>query len=147
MKKRLYYVDTCIWLNLFKKEGDESKGIPYWKLAEDFISKVLFSEDMEIFYSDIILRELQIKLDEDYYKAKREFLEEESKFKKVEVLLEDKNEARKLESKYDFEISFYDLIHLVIAKRLNLILVTRDSLLIDISRENDVDVKKPEELL
>ncbi len=35
-----YYVETCIWLNFFKKEGDATKGIPYWKLARDFVDQV-----------------------------------------------------------------------------------------------------------
>jgi len=33
-----YYVDTSIWLNFFKKEGDPTKGVPYWQLAKAFLS-------------------------------------------------------------------------------------------------------------
>jgi len=33
----LYYVDSCIWLNLFKKEGDVAKGVPYWEITKKFI--------------------------------------------------------------------------------------------------------------
>ena len=144
---KAFYVDTCIWLNFFQKEGDESKGIPYWKLAEDFLDKVMFSESNIIIYSDIVLKELQIILSEKEYKEARKFLENEFKFQWVKILIEDRNEARKLESKYNFEISFYDLIHIAISKRLSFILITRDKQLIDIAKENNIEVKKPEELL
>lgn len=140
-----YYVDTSIWLNLFKKEGDPTKGVPYWQLAKEFLERVMFSEQDEIVYSGIILRELQIKLGDKYHE-KREFLEGEQKFVNVEVLQEDKVFARTLESHYNFEVSFYDVLHLAIAKRLNLVLVTRDAQLLEIAQENGVVSKKPEEL-
>jgi len=40
MKKR-YYIDTCIWLNLFKKEVDSKSGIQYWKFAKDLIEEIV----------------------------------------------------------------------------------------------------------
>jgi hypothetical protein len=57
----IYYVDTCIWLNLFKKEGDSTKGTPFWKIADEFVGKVMVSGS-EIVYTDIVLRELEIVL-------------------------------------------------------------------------------------
>ncbi len=141
-----YYVDTSIWLNLFKKEGDATKGTPFWQIAEEFIERVMFSKDDEIAYSGVILRELQIKLGEKAYQDKKEFLAKEQKFVKVDVLEADKANARKLESRYNFEISFYDLIHIAISKRLRLILVTRDKQLLEVARANGVTAHKPEEL-
>ncbi len=47
MEQKSFYLDSCIWLNLFKKEGDSSKGVPFWKIAEDFVNKIMFSEDEE----------------------------------------------------------------------------------------------------
>ncbi len=102
-----YYVDTCIWLNLFKKEGDPAKGIPYWQLANEFFGRVLLSKNDEIIYSGTVLRELQIRLEAKAYQEKRRWLEKEPKFIKVDISNEDKAAARKLESRYDFEISFY----------------------------------------
>lgn len=141
-----YYIDTSVWLNLFKREGDPTKGKPYWKIAKEFIEKIMFSDANEIIYSGIILRELQIKLGEQAYCEKREFFVQEQKFIKVDVLNEDKVMARQLESKYNFNISFYDLVHLSIAKRLGLILVTRDTQLIRVAQENNVIAGRPEEL-
>jgi len=141
-----YYVDACIWLNLFKKEGDPAKGVPYWQLANEFVGRVMLSKNDEIIYSGIVLRELQIRLEVQAYQERRRWLEEEPKFIKVDISNEDKAAARKLESRYDFEISFYDLLHTVLAKRFGLVLVTRDEQLLKVARENGVHAFKPEEL-
>ena len=45
MVQKTYYVDSCIWLNLFKKEGDPTKGAPYWKITQEFLEGVIFSEN------------------------------------------------------------------------------------------------------
>lgn len=142
-----FYLDSCIWLNLFKKEGDPTKGVPYWKIAEKFIEQVMFSEDKEIIYSELILREIKFSLNnEKLFKEKLLFLKGEKKFKFVEVIEEDKILARKLESKSNFEISFYDCLHIAICKRLNFILITRDSLLINFAKDF-IEVQKPENLM
>ena len=42
--KKEYYIDSCIWLNMFKNEGDSSKGVPYWKIAKEFIGTFTANE-------------------------------------------------------------------------------------------------------
>ena len=138
-----FYVDTCIWLNLFKKEGDPSKGIPYWNMAQDFLKRTLFSEH-QIVYSPIILRELQIKLENKDYQKARSYMEG-LKLIKIGVGNDDLTIARQLESQYEFSISFYDLIHIALCKKHNLILITRDKKLSEISQANGVHAFKPEE--
>ena len=59
MAQKTYYVDSCIWLNLFKKEGDPTKGVPYWQLAKDFLK-----QNNQIIISTIVLKELSYKLNE-----------------------------------------------------------------------------------
>jgi predicted nucleic acid-binding protein len=146
MAQNSFYVDSCIWLNLFKKEGDSSKGIPYWKIAEDFVNKVMFSEDDEIIYSGLIIREIQIKSNnEDLFKYRLDFIKGEPKFRQADTIKEDEVFARKLESASDFEISFYDCMHVALCKRLNLILVTRDNALITFAKEY-ISADKPENL-
>jgi rRNA-processing protein FCF1 len=139
-----FYLDTCIWLNLFKKEIS-FRGAPYWKFAEDFIGRNLKSGN-KIMYSGMVLKELKIKLNKKEYKKQNNWIEK-SKFTRITVLQEDKDAARKLESKYFFEISYYDLVHLSICKRLNLILITRDRELIEIAKENQVKVSRPEDII
>lgn len=141
-----YYIDTSIWLNLFKKEGDSRKGIPYWNLAENFIEKVLLSEDGEIVYSGFVLKEIKYKLcDDKLFKDKLEFLNKWPKFRFVKALGEDYQLARKFESEFNFEIGFFDCQHIAISKRLGCILVTRDKKLIEVAMKY-VKVDKPENL-
>jgi len=142
-----FYLDSCIWLNLFKKEGDPTKGVPYWKIAEDLIEQVMFSENEEIIYSELVLKEIKFNLNnEELFREKLLFLKRERKFRFVESMEEDYTFARKLESKSGFRISFYDCLHIAICKRLNFILITRDSLLIDFAKDY-IEVQKPENLV
>ena len=146
MEHKSFYLDSCIWLNLFKKEGDPTKGVPYWEIARDFIEKVMFSKNEEIIYSGLILKELKFKIcNENILKEKLLFLKEEDKFKFVEVTEKDYSFARKLESELKYELSFYDCLHIAICKRLNFILITRDKDLIRIARRYII-VEKPENL-
>ena len=77
-----FYVDTNIYLNLWKKEGDETKGVPYWKLAKDFMDKVE-KEGSTIVFTGLILKELQYKLTNEQFKEKTELLK--STYQKVDV--------------------------------------------------------------
>ena len=139
-----FYVDTNIYLNLWKKEGDATKGTPYWKLAKDFMDKVE-RENSIITFSGLILKELEYKLTPEQFKEKSDLLK--STYRKVEVLEEDYNNARKLESKSRFDISFYDCLHIAVCKRLNLVLVTRDRLMLDFAKSEGLRCGKPEEFL
>ncbi|MBU1246289.1 MAG: PIN domain-containing protein [Nanoarchaeota archaeon] len=146
MAKTLFYLDSCIWLNFFKKEGDADKGIPYWKIAKDFIEKIIFSKEDEIIYSGFVLKELKFKLNEKEFKEKLLFFKNEERFKFVKATEEDYSFARKLESDLKYEISFFDCLHIAICKRLNLVLVTRDEDLIKFANKY-IKVKKPEHLI
>jgi len=146
MAQKSFYVDSCIWLNLFKKEGDPSKGVPYWKIAEDFIEIIMFSQDKEIIYSGFVLKELKFKLEETVFKEKLLFFKEEEKIRFVKAEEEDYSFARKLESELSYELSFYDCLHIAVCKRLNLILVTRDDILIQFAKKY-IESDKPENLL
>ena len=139
-----FYVDTNIYLNLWKKEGDATKGTPYWKLAKDFMDKAE-RENSIITFSGLILKELEYKLTSEQFKEKSDLLK--STYQKVEVLEEDYNNARKLESKSRFDISFYDCLHIAVCKRLNLVLVTRDRLMLDFAKSEGLRCGKPEEFL
>ena len=145
--QKLYYVDTSIWLNLFKKEGDPTRGVPYWKIAEDFVSHIVRSPDKKIVYTGVVLRELEIHLHPKEYYEKRLFIENGHECLKIDILTQDRKDARKLESLYMFTISFYDLLHLSIAKRIGAILITRDKQLIEVCKENMVKVAKPENII
>lgn len=147
MVQKIYYVDSCIWLNLFKKEEGSTTGAPCWMLAKDFINKVISSEEDQIIYTGFILKELKYNLgNEQLFQERYEFLKKEPKFSYVKATPEDYDFARQLETEFNFEISFFDCIHIAISKRLNAILVTRDYLLLEASKKY-ISVDKPEKLL
>ena len=60
---------------------------------------------------------------------------------------EEFNLARKIEEESNYEISFYDIIHMLLAKKTKSLFITRDNKLIDISKKYNLVAKRPEELL
>jgi|SRR3989338_4698725 len=140
MAQRTYYVDSCIWLNLFKKEGDASKGVPYWKLAKDFLEA-----GHSIVVSTITLKELSFHI-KDKFDYVMNFFKHSDSIKIIKTTNEDYDLARKFESDEEFAISFYDYLHVAIAKRLQIPLITRDKELIDFASKH-IEVFKPEDLL
>ena len=140
-----YYVDSCIYLNLWKEEGDNSKGTPYWRIAKDFFENISLSVDKEVIYSGVVLKELKFNLDKDLFEKKVLLLKKDMSFRLINTSEKDRLLARQLESKFDYEISFYDCVHIAICKRLNAILVTRDKKLIKFARRF-IRVLRPEEL-
>ena len=34
-----YYIDSCIWLNLFNKEQNKVENMSVWKVAEEFLKQ------------------------------------------------------------------------------------------------------------
>ncbi len=137
------YFDSCIWLNLFKKEGDASKGVPYWKLAKEYIEKVK-EENTIIIVSTIVLKELSFKLGVKFDEVMK-FFKESDFIKIIKTSPEDYNLARIYEQEHGL-ISFYDYLHVAICRRLNIQLITRDSDLMEFAGTK-IKVHKPEDLL
>lgn len=140
-----YYIDTCIWLNLFKNEKNVRLGIDYWKITEDFIDRVEESEDSKLIVSTIVLKELHFKLPEKFGIV-MEFFRKNKAIIMVKTAREDYSLARKLETGNAIKIGFHDCLHIAISKRLSLVLVTRDRGLIDIAAKY-IPVNKPENLI
>ncbi len=143
MTGKEYYAETCIWLNLFKKEGYITKGVPYWKLAKDFIEQVE-DQNGKIIVSTIVLKELYFTATDKFNHIKK-FFKESEYIEIVKTTPEDYGLARKWEQE-NGALSFYDYIHVAIAKRLNIPLVTRDEELIEFAKAR-IEVFKPEELI
>ena len=142
--KKSYYVDTCIYLNIWQKEVVNS--VELWKLSKEFFDKIEERENM-IYYSGFILKELMYLLSENEFKQKREMFSSNPRFIKEILTSEEYEEAREIEIKIKDEISFYDIIHILLAKKTKSILITRDKKLIETPKSLGVDVKKPEEIL
>ena len=122
-----YYADSCIYLNLWKKEVDEY-GNKLWEFAKDFFEKAE-SEEAIIYYSGFLLKEFLFLLSTEEYLQKRELFDSSPNFKKVMLSKEEYESAGKI-SKANRQLSFYDVIHMLLAKKTSSILVTRDKLLI-----------------
>ena len=142
----LFYADACIYLNLWKMEGNEKFGAPYWQIAKDFFEK-FSSKDSFIYYSNFLIKELSFALTKEQFDKKKLLFCDSKNFRKVHISQEEISMARKIESELDYSPSFYDILHMLLAKKSNSILVTRDKNLLDASKKYNIEAKRPEELL
>ncbi len=140
----VYYLDSCIWLNLFQKEGDASKGVPYWKIALDFIENIE-KFGSQIYVSTIVLKELQYILGDKFQMAV-DYFKQMNFVRIIKTKNEDYNLARKFEIEDDSKISFYDYLHVAVVKRLGCVFVTRDKDLLKFSKGR-INVDFPEKLI
>ena len=93
-----------------------------------------------------MLKELSYILTrEEFYKKKLMF-ESSPNFSRLILSKEEFEEARKIERETRSEISFFDIIHILLARKSNSVLVTRDKKLIYIAARYKVSAEKPEEL-
>lgn len=122
-----FYVDSCIYLNLWQKEVAAS-GKELWKISEVFFNMCDFN-NQTILYSGFVLKELQWIAPEAFAVNKDVF--SDLRFKKVFAVMKDYEAARKFESASNFGISFFDCMHVVLAGKMNAVLITRDNDLID----------------
>lgn len=83
---------------------------------------------------------------EDKLNLVMKFFKDNNDIKLIKTQPEDYDLARKFESKEKFKISFYDYLHIAIAKRLNIPLITRDKELIEFAKKY-IEVFKPEDLI
>jgi predicted nucleic acid-binding protein len=143
MEDKEYYLDSCIWLNLFKRESDPVDKTPWWKIAKDFIEQVE-DQNGKVIVSTIVLKELYFTAKDKFHRIQK-FFKEGDCIEIVKTNPEDYDLARKWEQEHK-KLSFYDYIHVAIAKRLNIPLITRDEDLIEFAKSH-VRVFKPEELI
>lgn len=67
-------------------------------------------------------------------------------FKRINLTKEEYETAKRIK-KSNSEISLYDILHLLLTKKTDSTLITRDRLLINLAKELYVRVKRPEEIL
>ncbi|MBI4116542.1 PIN domain-containing protein [Candidatus Pacearchaeota archaeon] len=141
--KKRYYVDTCIYLNLWQKE--EVKGMKLWKYAKDFFEEI-DEKDSVVYYSGFVLEELMNILSKEKFESERVLFEFSPNFKKAFLSEDELQKARQIEKDTENKISFFDIIHMLLAKKTNSVLITRDRKLIQISERYGIEAKRPEEL-
>lgn len=118
-----YYIDTCILLNLWKKE--ERNGVKFWRIAQEFLDHTP-SEDICI--SPVVIRELEHVCPKGYRAHEPELLE----CTIIHPVREDYAFAHSIKEP---ALSFADRLHIAMARRLRLTIVTRDRMLIDVARQ------------
>ena len=137
MNKR-FYLDTSIWLDLFEQRDE--LNLPKCQLAQKLLDKIVEEND-NVIYSDVHFTELK-KLGYTYFEIKRLFYP----FKHVLLLVSSNKfvgKSRNIAKKRN--IPQGDIIHALIARNTNSILVTRDKhfqKLLDITKP-----RAPEELI
>ena len=116
-----YYVDTCIWLNLFNKEQRKIQNLPVWKIAELFLEQY----QGNLIVSNKVIKEIISKISSEQLQriAESAYL--------VEATQEEFSFAQEIESKERYQISFFDCIHIAICTKRNYILITRDKELLE----------------
>ena len=87
-----------------------------------------------------------LTFDENKFIDKLELFNFSPNFRRVNLTKEEYEIAKRIK-KENREIGFYDIIHMLLAKQTNSILITRDSSLIRLAKEYQIIVKKPEEKL
>ena len=122
-------------MNLWQREV--VKKLELWKLAKG----------ENIYYSGFILKELKYILSEEEFNQKRELFNSNKIFIRETLTKEEYEFGRKLELDLKNKLSFFDILHFLLARKTNSILITRDNKLIEISNELGVEAKKPEEVL
>jgi len=137
-----FYVDSCIYLNLWKRE--ERNGVAFWKFAKNFFEHIEKSQDV-IYISSFILKELCFAQDVNDLQEKIVNIRHSQLFKGVAADSNDYANARRMESSAKFEISFFDCMHIALAKRIGATLITRDKKLLSFARGLCL-VSKPEDI-
>jgi len=134
-----YYVDTCIWLDLFENRKDKFRPLGEW--AAEFINRSV-KEDEEILLSDIVEDELTNHLTEAHVKRLLN-LRNHCMLVRVDSNKRQFDEALRLSK--ERRVPLNDAFHAVLARDSGAVLITRDRHFDNL--QDVVRCKKPEELI
>jgi hypothetical protein len=136
---------TCIYLNLWKKEVDE-QGNLLWEFAEKSFKKAE-SENSIIYYLGYLLKEIMFIFDEKQFIDKLELFNYSPRFIRVTLNKEEYEEAQRLKNMINSNINFFDILHILLARKTNSVIVTRDRELMEFAKRINVQTKEPEDIL
>ncbi|MFH1637246.1 MAG: PIN domain-containing protein [Candidatus Woesearchaeota archaeon] len=134
-----YYLDTCIWRDYYENRSDKFRPLGDW--AFELIKKIIKEGDL-IVYSNQVERELCKAYNSEEIKEIISIVPRKL-LVKIDVHKDVVREACDLSKRNSIPAS--DAIHVILAKRQEAILVTRDKHFYE--SEEFVDAKKPEELI
>ncbi len=139
MKKK-FYLDTAIWRDYFEDRKDGLR--PLGEFAFQFLRECKRGGN-ELLVSDTVIFELEAGV------SKEQVKEIFSRFKKIirKITANDEqvSEARKEWNKRNRVLPFKDVLHAIIARDNNAVLVTRDNHFFDLLT-SIVEVRRPKEI-
>ncbi|MEW6295646.1 MAG: PIN domain-containing protein [Candidatus Diapherotrites archaeon] len=139
MQKR-FYVDTSVWLDYY---GDRKDGIrPLGEFAFKFF-KHCNENNCKVFFSDFVLFELKEFFPEKEIKILFSVIKK-NLLMKVSVSEKQLMEANKIKKVFK-EIPLNDIIHAIMARDSNAVLISRDKHFEDLSAI--VECRPPEEII
>jgi predicted nucleic acid-binding protein len=134
-----FYLDTCIWRDYYENRSDNLRPLGEWALQ--LINKIIKSEGI-IILSTFLIKELR----KEYSIEKLKDMLSAMPKKSILNISYSKNqikEANNISKKR--KIFFGDVLHAILARDNDAILVTRDSHFLELL--DIVEIRKPEELI
>ena len=136
-----YYIDTCIWRDYYENRFGQ-KGKPIGKYAFKFLMNIIKKKEL-ILFSKLNMNELLIDYSKISVKNMLKWFKILGKLKFVEISKSLNNSAKEIAIERNLPVP--DVLHALIARENNAILITRDN---HFNKLKDiVDIKKPEELI
>lgn len=135
-----FYLDTAIWRDYFEDRADGIK--PLGEFAFKFLKGCL-ERGIKVLVSDIVVFELEARLPKE--RVKEVFSSFSGIISMVVANAEQVSEARKEWQKRNKALPFKDVLHAIIARDNNAVLVARDNHFFDMLA-SIVEVQKPEDI-
>ncbi|MBS3060381.1 MAG: PIN domain-containing protein [DPANN group archaeon] len=137
----MYYIDTCVYMDLWRKDADPKRQ----DAAKQFIEKCI-DDQSTIYYSGFVLKELWYNLEHaDFANARALF--NTINFEKLIATKQDRTKGMILRWDASPDLSFFDCMHIVLSRNTKSMLVTQDKPLIRHAKWNNCRASKPEGLL
>ncbi len=134
-----YYIDACIWRDFHENREDKFRPLGEWAFN---LFRMIRETKSKALYSNLIIKELSISYTPEKIKEMFRIVEEEGLLEKVEIKEEHLHETIRLKKLK--KLPFNDLLHAILARDNQAILVTRDKHFEEFG--DIVIVKKPEDL-
>ena len=134
-----YYVDSCIWIDYFENRSDKFRPLGDWAL--DIIKKII-KEDSLFIISDHLINELENRYSSEELDKFFEIIPEKLIIR-INTNEEQAKEASKIKNKLN--IPFSDVLHAILARDNQAILVSRDKHFYELQKQ--IIIKKPEDLI
>jgi predicted nucleic acid-binding protein len=140
MEKKTFYFDTSIWRDYYESREDRLRPLGEWAFM---LIRQIIEEGSIVLYSDLVIKELAIKYSNEEIDNILLPLKGIDLLVKVSVYSNQKKEASKVSN--ELNIPFCDVLHAILARDNNAIMVTRDKHFVELFQI--VEVMKPEDLI